>query len=48
MDVAFKIVFASEQIKEILMSFLNSIIYDSHPTIKDKVCNKLKSKLPKD
>ena len=34
-DFAFKKIFGSEQSKDILISFLNSILYDSHPTIKD-------------
>ncbi len=32
---AFNKIFGSEQSKDILISFLNSILYDSHPTIKD-------------
>ncbi|NEO55642.1 MAG: Rpn family recombination-promoting nuclease/putative transposase, partial [Okeania sp. SIO3B5] len=34
-DYAFKKIFGSEQSKEILISFLNAIIYDGEKTIKD-------------
>ena len=34
-DFAFKKIFGSQQSKDILISFLNGILYDSHPTIKD-------------
>ncbi|MGK7918714.1 MAG: Rpn family recombination-promoting nuclease/putative transposase [Trichodesmium sp.] len=34
-DFAFKKIFGSEQSKDILISFLNSILYDGNPTIKD-------------
>lgn len=34
-DFAFKKIFGSEESKDILISFLNSILYDSHPTITD-------------
>ncbi len=34
-DYAFKKIFSSEQSKEILISFLNAIVYDGNPVIKD-------------
>lgn len=34
-DYAFKKIFGSEQSKEILISFLNAIVYDGNPVIKD-------------
>ncbi|MEQ8997465.1 MAG: Rpn family recombination-promoting nuclease/putative transposase [Coleofasciculus sp. B1-GNL1-01] len=34
-DYAFKKIFGSEQSKEILISFLNAIVYDGEPVIKD-------------
>ena len=34
-DFAFKKIFGSEQIKGILISFLNSILYASHAFIQD-------------
>jgi predicted transposase/invertase (TIGR01784 family) len=34
-DIAFKKIFGSEQSKDILISFLNSMLYDSQPVIED-------------
>ncbi|MFB2894137.1 Rpn family recombination-promoting nuclease/putative transposase [Aerosakkonemataceae cyanobacterium BLCC-F50] len=34
-DFAFKKIFGSEQSKDILISFLNALLYDSNPTIED-------------
>lgn len=34
-DFAFKKIFGSQESKDILISFLNGILYDSHPTIQD-------------
>jgi len=34
-DYAFKKIFGSSESKDILISFLNALIYESHPTIQD-------------
>jgi predicted transposase/invertase (TIGR01784 family) len=34
-DFAFKKIFGSEQSKDILISFLNALLYDAHPIIED-------------